>query len=93
VVGGVAKPAIEGWILALRAVPGTDAMSRSRAEEHLAGQEIDVKSTDHYVDVVEQVELGESPHFDLPSGAESLRAWLATAHEVLNQLVHGRTAP
>ena len=33
VIGGVAKPAIEGWILALRAVPGADAMSRARAEE------------------------------------------------------------
>ena len=92
VIGGVAKPAIEGWILALRAVPGTDAMSRSRAEEHLAGQEIDVKSTDHYVDVIERAEFGEPPHFGLPSGTESLRAWLAVAHEVLNGLVHGRTA-
>lgn len=92
VIGGVAKPAVEGWILALRAVPGTDDMSRPRVNEHLAGQEIGVKSTDHYVDVVEQVELGESPHFGLPAGAESLRTWLATAHEVLNRLVHGRPA-
>jgi hypothetical protein len=92
VVGGVAKPAIEGWILALRAVPGTDAMSRARAEEHLARQEIDLKSTDHYVEVIEQAALGEAPHFGLPSGAESLRAWLATAQEVLERLVHGRPA-
>jgi hypothetical protein len=91
VIGGVAKPAIEGWILALRSVPGTDDMSRSRVEEHLSGQEIAVKSTDHYVDVIEQAELGEPPHFGLPSGAESLRAWLAVAHEVLDRLVHGRT--
>jgi hypothetical protein len=92
VIGGVAKPAIEGWILALRALPGTDAMSRARAEAHLAVQQIDFKSTDDYVDLVERVELGESPHFGLPSGAESLRAWLATAQEVLNHLVHGRPA-
>jgi hypothetical protein len=92
VVGGVAKPAIEGWILALRAVRGSDAMSRSRAEQHLADHEIDVKSTDHYVDVVEQARLGEPPHFDLPSGVDSLRAWLAAANEALNRLVHGRTA-
>jgi len=49
----------------LRAVSGTDAMSRPRAEERLAEQEICVKSTDHYVDVVEQANLGESPHFGL----------------------------
>jgi hypothetical protein len=92
VIGGVAKPAIEGWILALRAVPGTDAMSRSQAAVHLARHDIGLKSTDHYVDVVEQVDLEQPPHFGLPFGAESLRAWLATAHEALNHLVHGRPA-
>lgn len=92
VIGGVAKPAIEGWILALRAVHGADAMSRSRAATHLAEQAIDLKSTDHYVGVVDEVALGASPHFGLPPGSESLRAWLAMAHEVLNRLVHGRPA-
>jgi hypothetical protein len=91
VIGGVAKPAIEGWILALRAVPNTDAMSRRRTKEHLTEQGIDFKSTDHYVQAVEKAALGEPRHFGLPSGAESLRAWLTTAHEVLNRLVHGRT--
>ena len=93
VVGGVAKPAIEGWILALRGVPRTDAMSRKRVAEHLAEQRIDVKSTDRYVEVAEQAELGEAPHFGLPSGTESLHAWLATAHEVLDRLVQGQRAP
>jgi hypothetical protein len=89
VIGGVAKPAIEGWILALRAVPHTDAMSRTRTATHLIEHRIDLKSTDQYVEVVEQARLGEPPHFGLPSGTESLRAWLATAHEVLHRLVHG----
>jgi hypothetical protein len=93
VIGGVAKPAIEGWVLALRAVPGTDEMSRRRAMAHLAEQGIGAKSTADYVDVVEQAGLGEPHHFGLPSGAESLRVWLATAHEVLTRLVHGRPAP
>jgi hypothetical protein len=93
VIGGVAKPALEGWILALRAVPGTDDMSRPRATAHLAEHDIGIKSTGDYVGVVEQAELGEPPYFGLPSGAESLRAWLATAHEVLTRLVHGRPAP
>lgn len=92
-IGGVAKPAIEGWILALRAVPRTDEMSRARTLAHLAEHGIGIKSTADYVDIVEQAELGEPRHFGLPAGTESLRAWLATAHEVLTHLVHGRPAP
>lgn len=92
VVGGVAKPAIEGWILALRGVPNTDAMSRRRTKEHLAEKDVDLKSTDHYVHAIEDAALGEPPHFGLPPGAESLRAWLAMAHAVLARLVHGHTA-
>lgn len=91
VIGGVAKPAVEGWILALRTVPDTDSMSRARALSHLTDQEIDAKSTDQYVEIVEQAVLGAPHHFGLPRGTESLRAWLATAHEVLNRLVHGRS--
>jgi hypothetical protein len=89
VVGGVAKPSIEGWILALQGVPRTDAMSRARAREQLHGLEVELKSTDDYVGVVERAGLGDSPHFGLSSGAESLRAWLATADDVLNQIVRG----
>jgi hypothetical protein len=89
VVGGVAKPSIEGWILALQSVPGTDEMSRFRAKEQLRGLEVLLKSTDDYVGIVEQARLGDSPHFGLPSGAESLRAWLAMAHDVLNHIVRG----
>lgn len=92
VIGGVAKPAMEGWILALRGVPNTDEMSRRRAKEHLTEHDIDAKSTDQYVGAVEDAALGEPPNFGLPAGAESLRAWLATAHEALDRLVRGRTA-
>jgi hypothetical protein len=93
VIGGVAKPATEGWIFALCAVPRRDKMSRDRTLAHLAEHGIGAKSTTDYVDVIEQAELGEPDHFGLPSGAESLRTWLATAHEVLTHLVHGRPAP
>jgi len=93
VIGGIAKPAIEGWILALCAVPRTDKMSRDRTLAQLAEHGIGAKSTADYVDVVEQAELGEPDHFGLPSGAESHRAWLATAQEVLTRLVHGQPAP
>jgi hypothetical protein len=61
VIGGVAKPAIEGWILALRGVPGTDDMSRSRVATHLAEQAIDLKSTDHHVGVVDEASSASRP--------------------------------
>ena len=93
VIGGIAKPAIEGWILALCAVPRTDEMSRARTLAQLAEHGVGAKSTADYVDVVERAEVGEPGHFGLPSGAESLRVWLVTAHEVLTRLVHGRPAP
>jgi hypothetical protein len=89
VIGGVAKPSIEGWILALRGVQRTDAMSRARVREQLLALELGIKSTDEYVGIVEQAVLGTSPDFGLPSGAESLRSWLARAHEVLDHIVVG----
>jgi hypothetical protein len=87
VIGGVAKPSLEGWVLALQGVPGTDAMSRARAREQLLSIEVEAKSTADYVDIVEKAALGELPHLGLPPGCESLRGWLAMAHEVLNQVV------
>lgn len=92
VIGGAAKPSIEGWILALQGVPRTDAMSRSRAKEELLGRELQFKSTADYVDIVAKAALAESPHFGLASGADSLRSWLAMAHDVLNRIVRGVTA-
>lgn len=86
VIGGVAKPAIEGWILALCGVRDTDMMSRNRTIKHLNDQKIEAKSTDDYVDIVDQCTLGDPETFDLPPGTESLRSWLATAHQVLNRL-------
>src|SRR6185503_19147228 len=50
VIGGVAKPSLEGWILALQGVQRTDAMSRARAREQLLGLAIEAKSTADYVD-------------------------------------------
>jgi hypothetical protein len=91
VIGGVAKPSLEGWILALQGIADTDAMSRSRAQEHLRTSTLELKSTDDYIAIVEQAELGAAPHFGLPSGGESLRQWLASAREVLDHVVHGRS--
>jgi hypothetical protein len=56
VIGGVAKPSLEGWVLALQGIAGTDAMSRSRAQERLRTSTIEPKSTEDYIAIVEQAE-------------------------------------
>jgi hypothetical protein len=93
VIGGVAKPALEGWILALRGVSRTDELSRASAARHLAQYMTDFKSTEDYVAAVERTVLGTHPTFELPDGSESLRSWLASAYETLNRLVHGTSVP
>lgn len=65
------------------------ARTRSGLEE----QDVAVKLTHEYVDVVDRAELGAAPDFGLPFGAESLRSWLVLAHEILDQLVHGTLPP
>ena len=89
VIGGVAKPALEGWILALRGARDTDLMSRRQTVEVLATVQIDVKSTTQYLEVVDAATLGDPETFGLAPGTESLQAWLTTAHRVLRRLVHG----
>lgn len=93
VIGGVAKPALEGWILALLGARDTDNLSRSGANQQLARRGFDPKSVDEYVEVVKQAALGAHPTFGLPTGSRSLRTWLAAAHEILHRLVHGTPAP
>jgi len=58
----VIRMVISNWILALHGVQRTDAMSRSRAREQLLGLQLEIKSTDDDVDIVEQAVLDMSPH-------------------------------
>jgi hypothetical protein len=85
VIGGVARPAIEGWILALRGLRDTDAMSRDRTIEQLKALKIDVKTPEAYVEIVETADLGA-----IPPGCESLTDWLAIAQNRLGEAVHGK---
>ncbi len=73
VIGGVARPCIEGWVLALAGVKDTDEMSRPRCERELPQRAIQ-KGHDAVVAFVELVE-GASLNA-LPSGCDSLTVWI-----------------
>lgn len=85
IIGGGAKPAIEGWVLALRKVSRTDEMSRQRTLEELKAIGISAKSPEEYVAVVEQADLEQQ----LPGGCDSLVTWLATARGVMARALRG----
>jgi hypothetical protein len=81
IVGGVARPTLEGWILCLLGVAGTDAMTRARVDRELTTTEVEPKSTAQYVAIAETCAL--------PSGDGSLPDWLARAKATFDQLIDG----
>jgi hypothetical protein len=81
VVGGVARPTLEGWILCLLGVTGTDDMTRAHAARELAATDVEAKSTEHYVSIAESCAL--------PSGEGSLPDWLARAKATFDGLIDG----
>lgn len=81
IVGGVPRPKLEGWILCLCGVAGTDDMSRARVDRELAAAEVELKSTDQYVAIAEACTL--------PTGAGSLPSWLAEAETTFRRLIDG----
>jgi len=84
IVGGVACPAIEGWMLALLGVRDSDAMSRVRTLELLRDREIEKKNADAYVEIVNAADLAH-----LPVGCGSLTDWLSTARTQLGRVLRG----
>src|SRR5262249_55559507 len=82
VVGGVARPKLEGWILCLRGVTGTDEMSRARVDRELTEAGVELKSTEHYIAIAESCAL--------PAGDSSLPRWLAHAGATLRRLIDGQ---
>jgi hypothetical protein len=81
IVGGVARPKLEGWILCLRGVSGTDDMSRVRVDRELAAAAVELKSTQHYVAIAESCVL--------PTGDGSLPTWLARTDATFRRLIDG----
>ncbi len=80
VIGGIAVPTLEGWILALLARRKTDLMSPTRARESCIAAGIPDKDTDAMVRIVEDANIDM-----LPDDATSLRRWLDRARAVLDR--------
>lgn len=85
VIGGVAIPTLEGWILALLGEKGTEELSPSGAEAALVKSEVARKDGIAMADVVASAELDK-----IPPDARSLRSWLSRAQAVLPALLARR---
>lgn len=80
VVGGAAKPTLEGWLLALLGEQGTDASSRQRVERLIAARGYSGKKAEDYVALIEQADLATGER-----GSTSLRQWLERARAALGE--------
>lgn len=78
VIGGVAIPTLEGWVLALMSQSRTDSLSPARAAEKLIELGVPAKDTDAMVRIVDQSNLDA-----VPVDAQSLRRWLERARDVM----------
>ena len=85
VIGGVAAPTVEAWILALLGERHTEDLTTKLATLRLEERGIASKDGRAMVRVVEDADLDE-----LPEDAASLAAWLARARAVLPPLVAQR---
>ncbi len=81
IVGGVPRPKLEGWMLCLLGVAGTDDMTRVRVDRELAAAAVELKSTEQYVAITEACVL--------PTGDGSLPTWLARADATFRRLIDG----
>lgn len=79
VIGGVAVPTLEGWILALLQEPRTEELTPKRAEQTLEGKGVKLKDGSAMVRAVEEADLSK-----LPGDATSLATWLARAKMVMS---------
>jgi hypothetical protein len=86
VIGGIARPSIEGWVLALAGTKDTDEMSRPRCDRELELHSIQMghDAVAAFVAIVERADLGS-----LPDGCDSLVTWLERARAVLPRTIHG----
>ncbi len=76
IVGGVAVPVLEGWLLAALGTHGTEDLSKVAAQTRLDARA--VRTTSDMVETIDALEVDR-----LPPDAVSLRCWCATAHRQL----------
>lgn len=82
VIGGIAVPTLEGWILALLQERQTEDLTPKRAGEALKNKGVKPKDGEAMVRIVEQADLNT-----LPDDAASLSTWLKRANDVLPPIV------
>jgi hypothetical protein len=76
VIAGMPAPCLEGWVLAMLGVHGTDAMSRAKVMALLDERTIEAKRLREYVEVLDGTDLDHT-------NAPSLAAFLASARGCL----------
>lgn len=87
VIGGVAVPTLEAWILALLGTRNTEQLTPKWAEEELVDRGMKAKDGDAMVEVVEAANLDA-----IPDDAQSLSTWLGRARAVLPPRVAAQLA-
>lgn len=81
VVGEVAVPKLEGWILALMGTRRTESLRPARAESDLEKKGVAPKDTSAMVATVSSADLSS-----VPADAKGLRAWLDSARDAFAAL-------
>jgi len=89
IIGGIARPAIEGWLAALLGITGTDQMSRDRVARELAAKGTTLKETEEYVAIITEAHAGLVLRDRHRTGCGSLRDWLQRAADVLGNAIRG----
>jgi hypothetical protein len=74
-VGQLARPCLEGWVLAAAGETGTEAMSKAAAQRALA-ERCDLKDTAAFVDIIDSAT-------SFAPDAHNLRAWVDEARAAL----------
>ncbi|MCW5804891.1 MAG: hypothetical protein KIT31_21155 [Deltaproteobacteria bacterium] len=82
IIAGTPAPCLEGWIIAMCGVRGTDAMSRAKVMDALTERGLELKRLAAYLPVVE---AGDLDRVEAPTMVE----FLATAREVLADVIDG----
>ncbi len=80
IVGGVARPVLEGWMLALLGRHNTDELRKAAALREMAERGY-AKQAAAYVEIVDASDISR-----IPAGAQSLHDWLGDARSVFAPL-------
>lgn len=82
IIGGVAVPVLEGWLLSLQGEPGTESLSKAAALRLFFEKNGFLKDTPSIVQIAEQADLAR-----IPIDATSLKAWLGKAKRVFKKRI------